>query len=80
VAKIALARKLLTVVWTLLHHGVCFDEELFTRNWRKQAMEKWKAQNASHFSTATTTATGRRYLRRLQGEPGQLVHPLSIGD
>ena len=31
VAKIALARKLLTVVWALLRHGVCFDEELFAR-------------------------------------------------
>ena len=32
VARIALARKLLTVVWALLHHGVCYDEELFTRS------------------------------------------------
>ena len=32
VARIALARKLLTVVWALLHHGVCFDEELFIRS------------------------------------------------
>ena len=31
VARIALARKLLTVVWALLHHGVCFDEELLIR-------------------------------------------------
>jgi transposase len=31
VARIALARKLLTVVWVLLHHGVCYDEELFIR-------------------------------------------------
>jgi transposase len=31
VARVALARKLLTVVWALLHHGVCFDEEVFTR-------------------------------------------------
>lgn len=31
VARIALARKLLTVVWALLHHGVCFDEQLFIR-------------------------------------------------
>jgi len=31
VAKIALARKLLTVVWALLRHGECFDEELFSR-------------------------------------------------
>ena len=31
VARIALARKLLTVVWALLHHGVCYDEELFIR-------------------------------------------------
>jgi transposase len=32
VAKIALARKLLTVVWALLRHGVCYDEQLFTRD------------------------------------------------
>jgi transposase len=32
VARIALARKLLTVVWALLHHGVCFDEQLFIRS------------------------------------------------
>ena len=31
VARIALARKMLTVVWALLHHGVCFDEALFIR-------------------------------------------------
>jgi transposase len=31
VAKIALARKLLIVVWALLHHGVCYDEETFIR-------------------------------------------------
>jgi len=31
VARIALARKLLTVVWALLQHGVCYDEELFIR-------------------------------------------------
>jgi hypothetical protein len=31
VARIALARKLLTVVWALLRHGVCYDEELFIR-------------------------------------------------
>jgi transposase len=31
VARIALARKLLTVVWALLHHGVCYDEELLIR-------------------------------------------------
>jgi transposase len=31
VARIALARKLLTVVWALLNHGVCYDEELFIR-------------------------------------------------
>ena len=31
VARIALARKLLTVVWALLHHGVCYDEQLFIR-------------------------------------------------
>lgn len=29
VAKIALARKLLTAVWALLRHGVCFDESIF---------------------------------------------------
>lgn len=32
VARIALARKLLTVVWALLHHGVCYDEQLFIRS------------------------------------------------
>jgi len=32
VAKIALARKLLTVVWALLRHGVCFDEQVFIRS------------------------------------------------
>jgi hypothetical protein len=31
VARIALARKLLTVVWALLRHGVCYDEDSFTR-------------------------------------------------
>jgi len=31
VAKIALARKLLTAVWALLRHGVCFEEQLFAR-------------------------------------------------
>jgi transposase len=31
VARIALARKLLTVVWALLRHRVDFDEELFIR-------------------------------------------------
>lgn len=31
VARIALARKLLTAVWALLRHGVCYDEDLFTR-------------------------------------------------
>jgi transposase len=31
VARIALARKLLTVVWALLHHGVCYDEQMFIR-------------------------------------------------
>jgi len=31
VAKIALARKLLTAVWALLRHGVCFDEDCFAR-------------------------------------------------
>ncbi len=31
VAKIALARKLLTAVWALLRHGVCFDENSFAR-------------------------------------------------
>jgi transposase len=29
VAKIALARKLLTAVWALLRHGACFDEAIF---------------------------------------------------
>jgi len=29
VAPIALARKLLTVIWALLRHGVCFDETAF---------------------------------------------------
>jgi hypothetical protein len=29
VALIALARKLLTAVWALLRHGVCFDENTF---------------------------------------------------
>jgi hypothetical protein len=31
VARIALERKLLTVLWALLHHGVCFDREWFAR-------------------------------------------------
>jgi transposase len=31
VALIALARKLLTAVWALLHNGVCFDEAVFAR-------------------------------------------------
>jgi transposase len=31
VALIALARKLLTAVWALLRHGVCFDESVFAR-------------------------------------------------
>jgi transposase len=31
VAKVALARKLLTVVWALLHHGVCSDDEVLAR-------------------------------------------------
>jgi transposase len=31
VALIALARKLLTAVWALLRHGVCFDEQIFAR-------------------------------------------------
>jgi transposase len=31
VAKIALARKLLTAVWALLRHGVCFEEDSFAR-------------------------------------------------
>ncbi len=29
VAKVALARKLLCAVWALLHHGVCYDEQVF---------------------------------------------------
>ena len=31
VAKVALARKLLTVVWAMLRHGECFEEESFAR-------------------------------------------------
>jgi transposase len=31
VARIALARKLLTAVWALLRHGVCFDESVFAQ-------------------------------------------------
>jgi transposase len=31
VALIALARKLLTAVWALLRHGVCFDENVFAQ-------------------------------------------------
>jgi len=31
VAKIALARKLLTAVWALLRHGVCFEENSFAQ-------------------------------------------------
>lgn len=31
VALIALARKLLTAVWALLRHGVCFDESVFAQ-------------------------------------------------
>ena len=31
VAKIALARKLLTAVWSLLRNGLCFDERVFAR-------------------------------------------------
>jgi len=29
VARVALARKLLGAIWALLHHGVCFEEEVF---------------------------------------------------
>jgi len=29
VAKVALARKLLTCMWALLRHGVCYDDEVF---------------------------------------------------
>ena len=29
VAKVALARKLLTVIWALLRHGVCYDDAVF---------------------------------------------------
>jgi transposase len=32
VARIALARKLLTAVWALLRHGACFDESVFGCN------------------------------------------------
>lgn len=31
VARVAVARKLLCVVWALLRHGVCFDERAFAR-------------------------------------------------
>lgn len=31
VARIAVARKLLTAVWALLRHGVCFEETIFAR-------------------------------------------------
>ena len=31
VAQIALARKLLTAVWALLRHGVCFEESVFAQ-------------------------------------------------
>jgi len=30
VAKVALARKLLTVIWALLRHGVCYDDAVFS--------------------------------------------------
>lgn len=29
VAKVALARKLLNCMWALLHHGVCYDDQIF---------------------------------------------------
>jgi transposase len=29
VAKVAIARKLLCCVWALLHHGVCYDDQVF---------------------------------------------------
>ena len=29
VAKVALARKLLNYMWALLHHGVCYDDQIF---------------------------------------------------
>jgi transposase len=32
VAKVALARKLLTCCWALLKHGVCYDDEVFAAN------------------------------------------------
>lgn len=32
VAKVALARKLLTCCWALLRHGVCYDDEVFAAN------------------------------------------------
>ena len=32
VARIAVARKLLSVAWALLRHGVCFDEQVFARS------------------------------------------------
>jgi transposase len=31
VAKVALARKLLTAVWALLRHGVCYEDQMFAR-------------------------------------------------
>jgi len=31
VAKVALARKLLVAIWSLLRHGVCFEEQIFAR-------------------------------------------------
>lgn len=29
VAKVALARKLLSCMWALLHHGICYDDQVF---------------------------------------------------
>jgi hypothetical protein len=41
-ALIALARKLLTAVWALLRHGVCFDENSFATGGEKmQDQGRW---------------------------------------
>jgi len=37
VAKVALARKLLTAIWALLRHGVCFDEQAFAQETKSKA-------------------------------------------
>jgi hypothetical protein len=43
-------------------------------------MEKWKAEKRFPLSHSHDYGYGQRCLRRLQGEPGQLVHPMSTGD